>query len=320
MRLSHTCRFSGLLEFADPTAAASAALFNGTMHCDCELTVSIHPVSGVSLRELAIETDLEELVQTVGETRDGLAQLQELIGSLDSAEPAHIDARDQARRWHVERLASAVQRGEQCELRLQQLREESDGLMAAQQRTSVQQQRLDALQGSVLPAAAEWVRQMASMRDELGKLHPFVDAPPPSVAQLHDLHVEWEEAVDALHDATHVEKRRRPPPAAAETSRQARRALQHAEDALRRERARLWAICSVHFPELVRSEPLLRLGAADGDAVHDVLVERELEQYTGPDSTELELLADRLVARHRIYRYAPPHTTSACPGCRSLAP
>ena len=74
------------------------------------------------------------------------------------------------------------------------------------------------------------------------------------------------------------------PPDAEDKVRSARHAVQQAERELRLERVRLAKLAAAHWPELFAREPLLRLGAeADGVVLQNVLVERDLDHYTGPD-------------------------------------
>ena len=124
------------------------------------------------------------------------------------------------------------------------------------------------------------------------------------IEKLRALDDACERAEKALRTAREDVDSRRPPPGAAVALTEAQRAVQRAESAFRRERARLSQLAATHFPELAL-EPLLDLGAAEGGAFQQVLVKRKLEQYTGPDGRDaLEELANHLTARHRVFRRA----------------
>ena len=122
--------------------------------------------------------------------------------------------------------------------------------------------------------------------------------------KLHALDDACDQVEKALRVAREDVDSRRPPPGAAVALTEAQRAVQRAESTFRRERARLSQLAATHFPELFALEPLLRLGAAEGAAFQQVLVQRKLEQYTGPDGRALVELANHLNARHTVFRRA----------------
>lgn len=259
------------------------------------------------MQDISLAHDLQHLLAQVEATRTRLEQAQGAIRTVSTVEgtaslPVLVAARDDARRSHVHQLSRAMQQGEEHQARSQRYQQESAALLQQAMLASSEQQRLDALQTTLLPALGGFTQQLPRMHVELSALREHLDGAMPDTTSLHGLHAAWEEAADELHDARHEEMRRRPKPDAALTTQRARGRLQQAERYLRSERALLWQT-AFHFPELLAHEPLLRLGGVDGEAIRRVLVERELDQYAGPEgAAELLPLAGHLRARHCVFR------------------
>ncbi|EOD14658.1 hypothetical protein EMIHUDRAFT_96355 [Emiliania huxleyi CCMP1516] len=170
--------------------------------------------------------------------------------------------------------------------------------------------RLSMLRERLVPPLDEWVGLVPRLQDELTELEE-AGGSAPGRDLLHRLRDAWYEAEDALDKLleqrpTRVRAGRpQPPPVPQAQLAAATRAVQQSERSLRAERARLSGIAASHFPELAVKEPLLQLGAAEGELFQrgGLLVERSLEQYSGPGgASSLEVLADLLSARHRVLR------------------
>ena len=275
-------------------------MYDGSTYYERILAVELFEVAGMAVQDITIADALRRILEEVEASRSQLRQLQELIrgAAVNGTSPTLelVRSRDSARQAHVEQLSRAVRVGEDHGERYQLLQDETAHLLdPATAQTPVQQQRLEALQGSLLPSVGGYLQRLPSLRDELADLQAYLSGQLPNTALLHTLHAEWEKAADDLHEASHAEKKRRPPPGAAEATAQARRELQQAEAKLRHERMRIWRMAT-HFPELLAQEQLLRLGAIDGAAIQSLLVERELDQYS-----ELQVIADHRSSRHRIF-------------------
>jgi hypothetical protein len=303
---------SGLLEFADSDAATRALLYHDSIYYERCLSVQPYETAGVTLQDVNLASEQRRLLDQVAATRERLSGTQKSIRvastDVDGGLPlppafiAFIAARDAARRAHYEQLTCTVREGELQQSRDTELQAESAALLEQAALSPADAQRLDALQTHLLPALGELAQMLPRLCEELRTLQPHVDGALPETAHLHALHAAWEAALDELHDARHEETRRRPKPDAAQHTHAARGRLQAAEAQLRHERARLWQ-AATHFPEVLAHEPLLRLGAVEGDTFQRVLVQRELDQYCGPDgAAELHVLASHLCARHRIFR------------------
>ena len=275
-------------------------MYDGSTYYERCLAVELFEVAGMAVQDITIADDLRRILEEVEDSRRQLRQLQELIriAANNGISPTLelVRNRDSARQAHVGQLSRAVRVGEDHGKRYQLLQDETAHLLdSATAPTPVQQQRLEALQGSLLPSVGGYLQRLPSLRDELADLQAYLSGQLPNTALLHTLHADWEKAADDLHEASHAEKKRRPPPGAAEATAKARRELQQAEAKLRHERMRIWRMAT-HVPELLAQEQLLRLGAIDGAAMQSLLVERELDQYS-----ELQALADHRSSRHRIF-------------------
>lgn len=252
---------------------------------------------------------LADAQQTVG----GAASLED----FDEALQATTLARDEARIAHAAQLDAALALHAQSGAEAQhgRLQDEAarlfdaaandppDALGAALTRRL----RLEHLHTKLLPILDEWAALVPGWQAESKEISTHADQACAlcDTTKLQALDAACEQAEKALRTAREDVDSRRPPPGAAVALTEAQRAVQRAEAAFRRERARLSQLAATHFPELLALEPLLRLGAAEGAAFQAVLVERKLEQYTGPDGRDaLEELANHLTARHRVFRRA----------------
>lgn len=300
---------SGLVEFENHESAKCAILFNQGIYYEHVVAVELFETAGMAIQDIGLADKLNQLLDQAEGTRAQLSRMQASIRSAggvaaDSAVDllsTVIAARDEARRFHIEHLSRAVQEGERQRPRHQSLQDEAGELLALAALGPSQEVRLEALQSRLLPAVGAFMQQVPRMQKELVDLQEHAAGAPPDLSDLHRLHTEWEEALDELHDARHEETKRRPRPEAASNTKRARRLVQEAEGRLRQERTRIWA-ASAHFPELVAQESLLRLGAFDGGAVQSVLVEREFDQYAGPDGApEPRMIGDRTTGRHLVF-------------------
>jgi hypothetical protein len=164
----------------------------------------------------------------------------------------------------------------------------------------------------LLPQMAGWEREAVQLRAELEDLRPYGVGVPPSTDELPRLHEAWEMAKDDLSDAKHdeqkIQRNRRATPEervrSEEKVQDARRLVQTAERELRKERVRLAAVASAHFPELFVMEPILSLGGADdGMAVQSLKVERELDHDCDPGGDLIKSARlNEANSRHRVYR------------------
>ena len=251
---------------------------------------------------------LADAQQTVA----GAASLKD----FDEALQATTSARDEARMAHIAQLDAALALYAQsgAEAQRGRLRDEAarlfdaaandppDALGAALTRRL----RLEHLHTKLLPVLDEWAALVPGWRAESEEISTHADQARAlcDTTNLHALDDACERAEKALRVAREDVESRRPPPGAAVALTEAQRAVQRAESAFRRERARLSRLAATHFPELLALE-LLDLGAGECHAFQQVLVERKLEQYTGPDGRDaLGKLADHLTARHRVFRRA----------------
>ena len=246
-------------------------------------------------------------------------------------------ARDVARHAHINLLANALaEHDERCiPPRVDAIRQEAESLqgdlLAAPLpavlvgSTLTKRLRLTKLCGpaeeapKLLFEMSEWEKEAAHMRAELEDLLPHGGGQTPSVEELHRRNKAWKSAKKQLRLAKFEEENAsdddEPLTPAKNKVDSARHAVQKAERELRLERVRLATLAAAHFPELFAQEPLLRLGAeADGDVLQDVLVERDLDHYTGPDGGSAKshkLSAPN--ARHPVYRRAPSSSFRPAP-------
>jgi hypothetical protein len=248
---------------------------------------------------------LADAQQTVG----GAASLED----FDEALQATTLARDEARIAHAAQLDAALALHAQSGAEAQHGRLQNEADAAANDPPDAlgaaltRRLRLEHLHTKLLPILDEWAALVPGWQAESKEISTHADQACAlcDTTKLHALDAACEQAEKALRTAREDVDSRRPPPGAAVALTEAQRAVQRAEAAFRRERARLSQLAATHFPELLALEPLLRLGAAEGAAFQAVLVERKLEQYTGPDGRDaLEELANHLTARHRVFRRA----------------
>ena len=279
-----------------------------------------------------VESQRQMLNQSQSELSGLQAQLRFSTELSDELECLVLE-RDIARHTHINRIAEVLRTHESRHLseRIQVLASEAAGLQEALNLMPTQLQvgsaltkriRLTRLCGDekkshsdapLLNDLRAWDQEVAHFRAELDDLKAHGGGVLPSVELFHELHETWESSMDALVLAQSATKLRRPPADAASKVHEARRAVQIGERRLRKERTRLATLASAHFPELYVREPLLRLGADDGEVLQGLLVEREFEHYSGPDGGAEPLLLG--AARHDAYRCAPPipHPTSLPP-------
>ena len=322
MLLSPTARASFIDDILSSTAKSSATvLVEQLLGCETTATALDDAVQHWIDAQQQVEAAgaaLADAQQTVG----GAASLEDFGEALqattlarDEARMAYVAQLDAALALHAESGAEA-QRG-----RLQQeaarlfdaaANDPPDALGAALTRRL----RLEHLHTKLLPVLDAWVALVPGWRAESKEIsmHAAEASALCDTEKLRALDDACERAEKALRTAREDVDSRRPPPGAAVALTEAQRAVQRAESAFRRERARLSRLAATHFPELLALEPLLRLGAADGAAFQQALVERKLEHYTGPDGCDaLEELANLLTARHRVLRRACGHSLSRQP-------
>ena len=257
--------------------------------------------------------DAQQTVHGAASLDDYDEALQATTLARDEARMAYLAQLDAALALHAESGAEA-QRGR---LQLEAARlfdaaanDPPDALGAALTRRL----RLEHLHTKLLPVLDAWVALVPGWRAESKEIstHAAEARALCDTEKLRALDDACERAEKALRTAREDVDSRRPPPGAAVALTEAQRAVQRAESAFRRERAHLSRLAATHFPELLALEPLLRLGAADGAAFQQALVERKLEHYTGPDGRDaLEELANLLTARHRVLRRACRHSPSS---------
>ena len=311
-----------------PSAIFAEALSNAAARSDAMRLAEARRASCVITPISEVDVAWAEgLRASTSASREQLLQLKQDLRS--APEGAELDevilTRDAARHAHVNLLARVLEEHEgRCiPLRVDALREEAESLQedllgAPPQAVLVgsmltKRLRLTKLRGPstaaprLLIKLSEWEKEAAHMRAELEDLRPHAGGQAPCLKDLRQLHQTWEVALDELIDAKADQNKRRPPPDAEEKVRSARRAVQTAERELRHARVRLAALASAHFPELFAREPLLRLGTgADGDVLEEVLVERELDHYSGPDGGGAKShMLSAPNARHRVYRREP---------------
>jgi hypothetical protein len=320
-------------------ASAELLLTNMEEHLAVSVATSLANTSAEERRKSGVATPLCGAVDLnwVASQRHTLRQSQSELSGLqaqlrfstelsDELECLVLE-RDVARHTHINRIAEVLHAHERRHLpeRIQVLASEATGLQEALGLLPTQLQvgsaltkriRLTRLCGDekvshsdapLLNDLRAWDQEVAHFRAELDDLKAHGGGVPPSVELLHELHETWESAMDALVRAQSDTKLRRPPADAASKVHEARRAVQIGEHRLRKERTRLATLASAHFPELYVREPLLRLGADDGEVLQGLLVGREFEHYSGPDGGAEPVLLG--AARHDVYRCAPPLTT-----------
>ena len=318
MLLSPTARASFIDDILSSTAKSSATvLVEQLLGCETTATALDDAVQHWIDAQQQVEAAgaaLADAQQTVG----GAASLEDFGEALqattlarDEARMAYVAQLDAALALHAESGAEA-QRG-----RLQQeaarlfdaaANDPPDALGAALTRRL----RLEHLHTKLLPVLDAWVALVPGWRAESKEIstHAAEARALCDTEKLRALDDACERAEKALRTAREDVDSRRPPPGAAVALTEAQRAVQRAESAFRRERARLSRLAATHFPELL-AHKLVRFGAADGAAFQQVLVERKLEHYTGPDGRDaLEELANLLTARHRVLRRACGHSLS----------
>ena len=265
-------------------------------------------------------------------TRDSLQDAQAMLRALAPTGTAHIpdkdalDAvialRDERRTAHIEQLRCALGQHEakqvdmlyshHCEEAVH-LEGRDMGTGAALGARLTAQLRLAVLKDELLPPLHAWMQQMPALRSELDDLEISIDQR------------------DVLLDMTTLCRRGEAWKAAAKqvrfrimelddgeegadvAVREARRAVQRSERELRQERARLTALSVPHYPELLVREQFLRLGAPEGAALHRVLVERKLEEYSPPEGEADLVTLSQPRANHLVQRCASPPTVPRLP-------
>ncbi|EOD40940.1 hypothetical protein EMIHUDRAFT_250980 [Emiliania huxleyi CCMP1516] len=292
---------------ADRRAAARAHLQDLGRDCD-----------GAG-RWLRLTRELEQSRSSFHEAQSRIRSLVPSDGAAVGEEvlDAAVRSRDERRAGHLERLRTSLEQHERFAAAAQHSRLlaelqalETDPGPAAMGAGLTGQVRLSMLRERLVPPLDEWVGLVPRLQDELAELEA-AGSSAPGLDDLHRLRDAWYEAEDALdrlleQRPTRVRAGRpQPPPVPQAQLAAATRAVQQSERSLRAERARLSGMAASHFPELAVKEPLLQLGAAEGELFQrgGMLVERSLEQYSGPGgASSLEVLADLLSARHRVLR------------------
>ena len=261
----------------------------------------------------------------------GAASLED----FDEALQATTLARDEARMAHVAQLDAALALHAQSgsEAQRGRLQDEAARLFDAAANDPpgalgaalTRRLRLEHLHTKLLPVLDEWAALVPGWQAESEEISTHADqarelCDTTKLRALRDTCTRTKKALRAAREDVEEDVDSQPPPPGAHRSTalieaqrrrlalalaltEAQRAVQRTESIFRRERARLSQLAAAHFPELLALEPLLHLGAAEGAAFQQVLVERKLEQYTGPDGRDaLVELANHLNARHRVFR------------------
>ena len=262
---------------------------------------------------------LDDLQQQLRASTEDNEELKELVLERDLARHAHINRIASTLREHddrhiAERLSALSGEAAALQSELSTLPEQhliGGGLTKRIRLTQLCGNDAPVVDAPLLNDLSKWEQEVAHLRSELEDLRPYGGGVPPCLDELKERQETWDDSADAFTRAQSDTKLRRPPADAAVKVREARRAVQRSERALSKERMRLASLASAHWPELFVREPGLRLGAADdGDELQGLLVQRELDHYSGPDgAAELQSLGSQ---RHTVYRCpARSHTPAS---------
>ena len=238
-------------------------------------------------------------------SRCRLASMQQRVRAcflLDGAPRADRDdelcgsavaQRDAARFELMQRLQATIAHAESaCNERAKAFSDEVDGLAGVEEQLGAQpRMRLVALRQEALPLISSCMRDVDRSRVELAELQTVDTA---EMSSLQAMYQEWVQASEAFIDAEADEKKGKIGAAAA--LERARAQVQLAESALRSGRTALSALASVHLPEWLALEPILRLGEVDGVSIPGMLVTRQLSHYT-----RLETMSGPPATQHHIF-------------------